>query len=272
MRSITDVIRNFKRHWTEQLQAPAVAKACLDAKMSLLQSALNPVVTIQIFFLQILHGNTACTHLPRLAGLPFTAVAYCVARKRLKLDVLYQLLQRCVNPLQQETFDIARWRGHRVFHVDGSSFSMPETNELQAHFGQPGEQRVGCGFPTAHWLVMLHVGTGMITKMLTGPLRTHDMSGVADLHPELRAGDVLVADRGFYSYAHLALLWQRGVHGLLRLHQRTIVDFTPAVRMLRLARSTDRTKKADRDPVGSSSLAQPIRRSSGSSRRTSQGG
>jgi IS4 transposase len=38
---------------------------------------------------------------------------------------------------------------------------------------------------------------------------------------------VLVGDRGFCSFAHLALLLQRGVHGLLRVHQRTIVDFTP---------------------------------------------
>ena len=227
MRSITEILAQFKQKWMEELSPAAIAQAARDAGMTWNNSMLNPVTTIQIFFLQILHGNTACTHLPRLAGLPFTAAAYCIARKRLKLDVLYQLLQRCVNQLQQETFGTARWLGHRVFHVDGSSFSMPDTTELQAHFGQPGEQRVGCGFPTAHWLVMLHVGTGMITKMLTGPLRTHEMSGVADLHPELRAGDVLVADRGFCSYAHLALLWQRGVHGLLRLHQRTIVDFTP---------------------------------------------
>jgi hypothetical protein len=74
---------------------------------------------------------------------------------------------------------------------------------------------------------MLHAGTGMIAKMLAAPLRTHDMSGTIELHPELRAGDVLVADRGFCSFAHLALLWQRGVDALLRIHQRTIVDFTP---------------------------------------------
>jgi hypothetical protein len=104
---------------------------------------------------------------------------------------------------------------------------MPDTPQLQAHFGQHGEQRPGCGFPTAHWLVLLHAGTGMIAKMLAAPLRTHDMAGVTKLHPELSAGDVLVADRGFCSYAHLVLLWQRGVHGLVRIHQRTIVDFTP---------------------------------------------
>jgi len=74
---------------------------------------------------------------------------------------------------------------------------------------------------------MLHAGTGMITKMLASPLRTHDMSRTVELHPELQANDLLVADRAFCSYAHLALLLQRGVHGLLRMHQITIVDFTP---------------------------------------------
>jgi hypothetical protein len=146
---------------------------------------------------------------------------------RLKLGVLYLLLERCAGQLQQETFDTGRWLGHRVFHIDGSSFSMPDTPQLQAYFGQPGGQKPGCGFPVASWLVLVHAGTGMITKMLAAPLRTHDISKTTELHPELQENDLLVADRGFCSYVHLALLLQRGVHGLLRIHQRTIVDFTP---------------------------------------------
>jgi hypothetical protein len=227
MRSITDVVRQFKQNWTEEISPSAIAQACCDAGMSWNDSLLNPVVTIQIFFLQILHGNTAIEHLKHLTGKAFAASAYCQARMRVSLDAFYLLLERCADQMQQETFDAARWLGHRVFHLDGSSFSMPDTPELQAYFGQPGQQKPGCGFPVAHWLVMLHAGTGMITKMLTAPLRTHDMSGIATLHPELRAGDVLAGDRGFCSYAHLALLFQRGVQGLFRIHQRTIVDFTP---------------------------------------------
>jgi hypothetical protein len=38
---------------------------------------------------------------------------------------------------------------------------------------------------------------------------------------------VLVADRGLCSYAHLALLAQAGVHAVLRLGARQLVDFTP---------------------------------------------
>jgi hypothetical protein len=226
MVSITDVLRRFKQNWTEELTPEALAGACRETGMRWYESSLNPIVTIQIFFLQVLHGNTAIEHLSHLTKMTFSASTYCQARMRVKLAVFQLLLERCVARLQQDTSD-ARWLGHRVFHMDGSSFSMPDTPQLQTHFGQPGSQRPGCGFPVAHWLVMLHAGTGMITKMLAAPLRTHDMSGAATLHPELRPGDILVADRGFCSYAHLALLWERGVQGLLRIHQRIIVDFTP---------------------------------------------
>lgn len=227
MRNVTDVLQRFKKNWTEEFSPLAIGQACRDAGLSWYESTLNPVVTIQIFFLQVLHGNTAIEHLRHLSGITFTAAAYCTARMRVKLEVLHLLLERCVEQLQQDTFDSARWLGHRVFHVDGSSFSMSDTPQLQAHFGQPGEQKPGCGFPVARWLVMLHAGTGMITKMLAAPLRTRELPGVVELHPELSTGDVLVADRGFCSYVHLALLIQRGVHGVLRIHQGMIVDFTP---------------------------------------------
>ena len=227
MVSITDVLRRFKQNWTEELTPEALAGVCREAGMRWYESTLNPIVTIQIFFLQVLHGNTAIEHLTHLTKMTFSASTYCQARMRIKLEVFQLLLERCGAQLQQDTCDAARWLGHRVFHMDGSSFSMPDTPELQAYFGQPGSQRPGCGFPVAHWLVMLHAGTGMITKMLAAPLRTHDISGAATLHPELQSGDILVADRGFCSYAYLALLLERGVQGLLRIHQRTIVDFTP---------------------------------------------
>lgn len=224
---ITDVVRQFKQNWINELSAEAIEQACLDAGMKWNDSLLNPIVTVQLFFLQILHGNTACTHLPHLAGMAFTAAAYCKARMRIRLEVVQSLLSRSIKQLQLETFDSARWLGHRVFHVDGTGFSMPDTSALQAHFGQPGGQRKGCGFPVAHVLAMTHAGTGMITKILAAPLRTHDMAKTVAVHPELRENDLLVADRGFCSYAHLALLLQRGVHGLMRIHQRTIVDFAP---------------------------------------------
>ncbi len=124
MRSIAEIVDRFKQNWTEELSAASIAQACREAGMTWHNSVLAPIVTIQIFLLQVLHGNTACEHLSHLTGMSFTAAAYCRARMRVSLEALCLLLERCVEQLQQDPFDTARWLGHRVFHVDGSSFSM----------------------------------------------------------------------------------------------------------------------------------------------------
>src|SRR5207302_702019 len=113
-----------------------------------------------------------------------------------------------------------RWRGHRTFHIDGSSFSMPDTAELRQEFGQPGAQAAGCGFPTAHLLVLFDAPGGFLRKAVAAPLRTHDLRHAPAMHAELAPGDVLVGDRAFGSFAHLALCRSRGLHAVFRLHQR----------------------------------------------------
>ncbi len=104
---------------------------------------------------------------------------------------------------------------------------MPDTPELQAQFGQPGGQRPGCGFPVAKWLALFDVAPGLLLRSATAPLRTHDMARSSGISEGLEAGDVGLGDRGLCSYAHLALLIRRGLHGAFRVPQKRIVDFTP---------------------------------------------
>jgi hypothetical protein len=109
---------------------------------------LTPVTTMQLFLLQILHGNTACSHLPHLSGLRFTAAAYCQARARLPVRFFDLPLERFRSAVQRSAVDEGRWHGHRTFLVDGSGGSMPDTPALQDAFGQSTEQRPGCAFPS----------------------------------------------------------------------------------------------------------------------------
>jgi hypothetical protein len=76
-------------------------------------------------------------------------------------------------------------------------------------------------------LALFHADTGMLLEVTAKPLRSHEMASVAGIHPSLRPGDVVVADRGFCSFAHLALLVQARAHAVLRVHQKQIVDFAP---------------------------------------------
>jgi Transposase DDE domain len=224
---IVSVLRRLKEAPAQQLDRPEILDACRHVKHTWRSCLLDPVALIHLFLVQILRGNTAINHLVRISGLCFTGSAYCQARGRLPLALFQELLRRIADRIRTAVDDHGRWHGHRVFVVDGSGFSMPDVPELQEHFGQPGGQRPGCGFPVAHLLALFHVGTGMLLEVLTAPLCTHDISGVARLHPQLRKDDVLLGDRGLCSFAHLALLAARGAHGLFRVHQRQIVDFTP---------------------------------------------
>jgi len=226
--TVTEALKHIKADLAHLLDAPAIVAVCREVGYQWRARLLDPVTTVPLFLLQILHRNTACSHLPHLAGQRCTASAFCQARTRLPLGVLPQLVRRTSVPLEQMTQDEGRWRGHRTFLVDGSSFSRPDTPELQEHCGQPSGQRPGCGFPVAHLLALFHASTGFLLEVLAAPWNTHDMAEVATLHATLRPGDVLVGDRAFCSFAHLALLRQQGLHAVFRVHQRHMVDFTPS--------------------------------------------
>jgi hypothetical protein len=115
----------------------------------------------------------------------------------------------------------------RPFLVDGTGTITPDTPALQKEFGQPANQKPGCGFPVPKLLALFDAFTGMVVELLACPLYTHDLRGVWRLHPLLGGGDLLVGDRGFCSYGHLALLHLRGVLACFHMHQRVIVDFRP---------------------------------------------
>jgi Transposase DDE domain len=225
---ISTLLRALRQDLAARLGDDVIRAACRAAEHTWCDSCLlTPAAIIHWFLLQVLHGNTALTHVSLMAGRAFSASAFCQARARLPLAVFRAVLREMARALIPDTEAIGRWRGHRTWLVDGSSFSMPDTPVLQAHFGQPGNQRKGCGFPVARLLALFHAGTGLLLEVAAAPLRSHEMSGIAGLLPLLTAGDVLVADRGFCSFAHLATLIARGVHAVFRLHQKQIVDFTP---------------------------------------------
>ena len=191
---------------------------------------LTPPTTASLFLRQVLHGNVSVGELRRLALLDFTESAYCQARGRLPVGYFQQLTHTALREVQASLRNTRRglWMGrHRIFLLDGSSFSMPDTEELRETFSYPSGQKEGCGFPTAHLLVRTDLEHGYILDAIPAPWHTHDMAHAEATHAGLRPGDVVLADRGFSSYAHLALLHKREVYAVFRMHQRQRVDFTP---------------------------------------------
>jgi hypothetical protein len=181
---------------------------------------------VALFARQVAQGNCSIPELLREAKLSVTPEAYCTARMHLPLEVLEELLQRLGTRVTGCLASEASlcWKGRRLWHIDGSSFSMPDTPALRQRFGQPAAQAEGCGFPVAHLLCLFAVGSGMIRRAIVAPLATHDMAHAAAIAADLEAGDLLIGDCAFESYAHLALLQERGIDLLTPIHQRRKVD------------------------------------------------
>jgi hypothetical protein len=229
MASIAASIARIKQDALGALDRGVIEKVCAEFGHSWRDRELDPATTLALFVQQVVHGNVPCSEVRHLAGdKTFTPSAYCQARARLPLAVVQSLLKRVCDAAMIATRQPNHlWLGrHRVFHIDGSSFSMPDTPELTRTFGQPDGQKPGCGFPVAHLLVLFHAQTGLLLDAWASRLRTGDITQVAKAHAQLSAGDVLIGDESFTSYAHLAMLMKLGLHGLFPLHRKRIVDFT----------------------------------------------
>lgn len=222
--------------------------ACLakEAGFSWRNTPLALPNLIAWFARQILGGNLSMPELARQAGSIFTPEAFCIARGKLPIAFLRRLLQRICD-LAGARED--RWKGHRLWHMDGTGISMPDTPALQKHFGQSGQQKPGCGFPTSHVLCLFDVATGMLRDCIPSPLRTHDMADAGKLHGHLQSGDVLIADRAFENFVHLAMLIVAGIHAVFPAHQRRTIDFRQKRRRKSRGKPRRRTSRGGKAPL-----------------------
>jgi hypothetical protein len=180
---------------------------------------LPPLVTLRLFVLQILFSNSSIAHLRQLSGVDFAPASYCAARQKLSLRWICRLIQWTVE--QARRTGATTRLGRRVMVVDCSSFSMPDTAALRARFGLPkvNGAKEGVTYPIAKFMALLDLASGCFTRLIPGPLYRHEASGVIKLHRSLRPGDILLGDRAFCSFVHVALLLDRGVSVCFRLHQ-----------------------------------------------------
>jgi len=186
MASIASALASIKENPLGVVTAAVVERVCRKQGYTWRDRELDPATTVALFLQQIVQGNVPCTEVRHLGGESFTAQAYCQARARIPLVVYQDLLTAvCDGVLRQTGLATHLWHGHRTFHIDGSTFSMPDTEGLRKAFGMPTGQEEECGFPVAHILVMFNAATGVLAEAIASPLRTGDLSGTPDMHQHL---------------------------------------------------------------------------------------
>lgn len=200
----------------------------------------TPLVTFWAFLSQVLGAEKSCRAivtrlLSGVAGadrkLPSEDTgAYCRARKRLPEEALKKLVRETAATAEKKVDMPRLWKGRRVLLADGTCVSMPETKPLVSEFGRTAKQRKR-GFPVARIVALISLAAGVVLDAAVGAYRKHERHLLRELWRSLVVGDVLVADRGFGSYAEMFLLEQRGVDSLFRLNARRKTDFRHAQKL-----------------------------------------
>jgi hypothetical protein len=154
--------------------------------------------------------------------------AYCQARQRLPLDILPRLRMSLASAGEKTT---ALWLGLRPKVVDATTLGLPDTPENQRAYPQSSAQKPGCGFPLLKLVGVFSLNTGMLLDYAKGNKHDHDLRLWWRLLTQFKAGDLMLADRGFCSYVVMALLLGRATHCVFRLHQSRPADLRKGRRL-----------------------------------------
>ena len=225
----------------DALPATLVHAAAAEEGIDLDDSAATiytPTLTLWTYVSQVLSGHNNCVAaVARLVvlllalGRPPCAAhtgAYCKARVKLELPLLRRLTYAVGHATEDQAPSEWRCLGRRTVLVDGCEVIADDTPANQAVYPQPRSQRPGLGFPMIRLVVLIGLATASIVGAAWGPYSGKETGETAlfrQLLDQLRAGDLVVADRYYCSYWMIALLVGLQVDVVFRLHQRRRCDF-----------------------------------------------
>ena len=199
----------------------------------------TPVLTFWTFLSQVLDPGGSCRRalsrvqalcvLKGIESISDSTAAYCNARARLCARMLMRVLRHVTAAAQGAAGDFGS--EGRLLVMDGTVLTLPDSAANRAVYSYASGQKPGCGFPQMHLLGLFDLRSGVWLRVVKSAARRHDSALAWKLIGFLRQRDTLVADRAFCSYAFIAELGARGVHVVMRLHQRRAADMRRGKRL-----------------------------------------
>ena len=208
----------------------------------------TPSLTLWAFLSQVLHKGEQRSCLAAVSRVIVLLVAlgrepcaknsgaYCKARAKLPEVVIERLASQLADGCEEKIPKTWLWKGRHVKLADGTTVSMPDTEENQEEYPQQASQEEGLGFPIARLVVLLSLATAMVCGMAIGPYsgkETGELALMRQLVAQLHADDILLTDKYFCSYFMIAQLLERKIDFVARLHHARKQD---AYRIKRLGK------------------------------------
>jgi hypothetical protein len=148
--------------------------------------------------------------------------AFCNAKSRLPERPIFELMKSVGAEVESHAHKNHKTFGRNVKVVDGTSVQLPDSESNQRMYPQPDAQKPGCGQPHMKLCVLMGLGTGAIIDCVVDAYKVHERTMFRRLWPSLEKGDIVLGDRGFGSYAEVAMLLKMGVDFLFRQRQGSL--------------------------------------------------
>jgi hypothetical protein len=221
-----------------------VAQALATLGVCWLDRIYSPLVTLWVFLGQVLSADHSCraavarliAHQLSRGEPPCSAEtgAYCKARKRLPEKFFSDVARHTGTALENKVESQWLWKGRRVYVYDGSTVTMPDTQENQLAYPQPVVQRPGLGFPMARIAAIFSLACGAVIDL--GICRyagkgQSELILLRTLMNVFRPGDVMLADRLMCAWTEMVMLKQRGVDSVCRFTIHRKSDFRKGQRL-----------------------------------------
>lgn len=144
-----------------------------------------------------------------------TKSAFCQARKKLKYGAFIELNQTQVAYFYDH-FEAHTWCGLRLVAVDGSTSELPRTPAVIEHFGAWHPAK-GDPCPIARVSQMFDVINQVTMDAIIAPKALGERALAALHFALLRAGDLVLLDRGYPAFWLFALILDQGAHFCARM-------------------------------------------------------
>ena len=150
----------------------------------------------------------------------------CRARRRLGVGPIRLLFERIARPLADALTPGSFYAGLRLMGIDGTTYTVPDSEANASAFGYPQGGRGAGAFPQVRKVSLVELGTHAEQALVLRGIRgkgASEKSMVPGLFRHLKKGMLLLWDRGFLSYN----LWQgvqlRGCELLARVSTRLVL-------------------------------------------------
>lgn len=142
---------------------------------------------------------------------------FCQARARLPLAVLQVFMRHTGQHIHRYLDEKARWLGHLVVLLDGTTIVLRPEPALVKHYGQHDNQRGTCYWVVIRVVAAFCLYTGALLDTIEGTLHESEQSLSKDILSQLPPASICVGDSNFGVFSVAQAVRHYGQLALFRL-------------------------------------------------------